>query len=235
MAKNNKIANAIKPAKNLVTGASSGAIVGKPNNKKPNKIWANVYTDMANNYASKLNQAYATAQAAMQKRLNDNIYATNQEHDANARQAYMLNQRQQNALGEQLANSGINGGASETARVALNNNYAMNLSNNNASRGSAISNLRSAYEEQIANLRSQTDAKIADALYNAAQADRERIDKNQDTYVSRYAATVSRLDSVKKCQKEIKRLNKTNYPHKSEMIHLVQQQLAVVRDKKSRK
>lgn len=249
----NQVANALSgslggtavPSNELVSSSGSRATpIAKPikgtnkkpkTKKKPVSVWAPVNTIAANKYADKLNQAYAEAQAAMQKRLNDNIYATNQEHDANARQAYMLNQRQQNALGEQLANSGINGGASETARVALNNNYAMNLSNNSTSRGSAISNLRSAYEEQVANLRAQTDAKIADALYNAEQADNERKDKNRDSYISRYAATVTRFDTEKKCLKEIKRLNKTNYPHRSELIWLAKQQLAVVRANKKRK
>lgn len=203
--------------------------------KKPTSIWAPVYTNAANSYADRLRDAFATAQSAMQKRLNDNIYATNQEYDANARQAYIMNQKQHNALGEQLANSGVNGGASETARVSLNNNYAMNLSNNNAARGSAIGNLRSAYEEQIAALRADTDSKIADALYNAKQADIERKDNNRDSYVSRYAATVSRFDTEKKCLEEIKRLKKTNYPHKSDLIWLAQQQLAVVKDKNKRK
>ncbi len=71
-------------------------------------------------------------------RLNSQKSTINQGFDDSARQAYITSMQSKNALPQQLAVQGVNGGASETAMLGLNTNYENNLNSINTNRQNSL-------------------------------------------------------------------------------------------------
>lgn len=120
------------------------------------------YTDLANAYAEKAREMYQQQQEAMAKQLDASKQSTSSNYDSAAAGNYVNYMKQQNALGEQLAQQGIRGGASESALARIGNNYAMNQGNTAAQRYGALAQLQSAYDNNLANMRQAMEERIAD-------------------------------------------------------------------------
>lgn len=120
------------------------------------------YTDLANAYAEKAREMYQQQQEAMAKQLDASKQSTSSNYDSAAAGNYVNYMKQQNALGEQLAQQGIRGGASESALARIGNNYALNQGNTAAQRYGALAQLQSAYDNNLANMRQAMEERIAD-------------------------------------------------------------------------
>ena len=120
------------------------------------------YIDLATAYADKARQMYQQQQEAMARQLAESKGATQSNYDSAAAGNYINYIKQQNALGEQLAQQGIRGGASESALARIGNNYALNQGNTAAQRYGALAQLQSAYDTNTANMRQAMEERIAD-------------------------------------------------------------------------
>lgn len=122
-----------------------------------------------NMYADQQGQIEAMNQAAVKQgvaNLNSQKTTVNQNYDDVARQAYISSMQNKKALPQQLAASGINGGASETAMLGLSANYENNLNKVNTGRNNALYDIDSA----IANMKNEGELATAEQTLQNNQA-----------------------------------------------------------------
>lgn len=191
----------------------------------------NRYIAAANAYAQQLRAQQAQQEKAMTDQLATSKAGVAANYDSNAAQAYLNYIRQQNALPEQLRSQGINGGASESAMVRLGNNYALNQSNNNASRSAAMGQLQNTYDTNLATSRQQLEQNIADNAYQAQQQQMEFNYNMQQKALEQFQATIERFTSEKSVDKAIKNLDK-NDPNYTAMKQLLQLRKAQIKEAK---
>lgn len=120
-------------------------------------------------YADQQSQIQAMNQAAVKQgvaNLNSQKTTVNQNYDDIARQAYITSMQNKKALPQQLAASGVNGGASETAMLGLSANYENNLNKINTGRSSALNDIDTA----IANLKNEGELSTAEQVLQNNQA-----------------------------------------------------------------
>lgn len=91
-----------------------------------------------NNLNSQIANANKLAVNQGVDRLNSQKTNINQGFDENARQAYITSMQAKNALPQQLASQGINGGATESAMLGLHSNYENNLNGINTNRQNSL-------------------------------------------------------------------------------------------------
>lgn len=182
---------------------------------------ANPYGEIAQAYANQYRQRVANQQAQMLNQLNQSKNSTNKSYESNAAQAYINYAKQKNSMNEQLAQRGINGGASESTLARVQNNYAQDVSNNNSSRSAALSELQKAYDTNVANMNSEMEAAIAANNAQMAQMQAQYQDTLNQRALEQYQATMGRYTSVKSIDKAIKKLNK-NDPNYTAMKQLLQ-------------
>lgn len=120
-------------------------------------------------YADQQSQIQAMNQAAVKQgvaNLNSQKTTVNQNYDDIARQAYITSMQNKKALPQQLAASGVNGGASETAMLGLSANYENNLNKINTGRNNALYDIDSA----ISNLKNEGELATAEQILQNNQA-----------------------------------------------------------------
>jgi len=125
--------------------------------------------DIEAKYANQANQIELANNAAVKQgvnNLNNQKLAVNQNYDDVAKQAYIMSMQNKKALPQQLAASGVNGGASETAMLGLTANYENNLNKINTGRSNAINEIDSA----IANLKNEGELSTAEQVIQNNQA-----------------------------------------------------------------
>lgn len=185
------------------------------------------YSEIASTYANEARKQMENQIGQMGTQLATSKAGTAANYDSNAAQAYLNYVRQQNQLPEQLASQGINGGASESAMVRLGNNYALNQSNNNASRSAAMSQLQNTYDTNVAKLRADTEADILANSNAMAQQQAQYIDTLNQRALEQFSATIERFTSTKSIDKAIKNLDKSdpNYTAKKQLLQLRKAQL----------
>lgn len=118
------------------------------------------------------NSYYTQEQKRQQDAYNQQVKANNADANARVRAAYLNSQRNQYALNDQLARQGVTGGASETARMNLMNQYAGQA---NAYRNAATNANTSAYNN-MQNSLSAYKISNQQALNNALQQAQSRRD-----------------------------------------------------------
>lgn len=185
------------------------------------------YINAADAYAKQLRAQSTQQQDAMKKQLAASKASVASDYDSSAAQLYLNYARQQNALPEQLQAQGINGGASESAIVRLGNQYALNQSNNNASRNAAMGQLQTAYDTNIANLQNELNKTIADNAYQAQQQQIQFNENLRQKALEQFQATIERFTSVKSVDKAIDALDKSdpNYTAMKQLLQLRKAQL----------
>ena len=195
----------------------------------------NPYGQIAQAYANQYRQQTANQQAAMLNQLNQSKNSTNQSYESNAAQAYINYAKQKNSMNEQLAQRGINGGASESVLARMNNNYAQNVANNNASRSAALSELQKAYDTNVANMNNEMEMAIASNNAKMAQAQAQYQDTLNQRALQQYQATMGRFTSTKNIDKAIKKLSKKdpNYKAKKQLLQLRKAELKAEEEKKA--
>ena len=189
------------------------------------------YINAADAYAKQLRAQSAQQQQAMQKQLATSKEGVASNYDSSAAQLYLNYARQQNALPEQLQAQGINGGASESALVRLGNQYALNQSNNNASRNAAMGQLQTAYDTNIANMQNELNQTIAENAYQAQQQQIQFNENLRQKALEQFQATIERFTSVKSVDKAIKNLDK-NDPNYTAMKQLLQLRKTQIKEAK---
>lgn len=198
----------------------------------------NPYGQIAKAYAKQQNANYKQQKTALKKQLAKSKNATVADFNSNSAQTYINYMRERNALPEQLRAQGVNGGASETALVNMQNQYALNRSNNSAARSSALAQLRDSYATNLANLRQQRNDAILNnnvamaqqqVAYDDAQRkyEREYEDTKQQRELEQYSATLERFITVDGVNKAIKKLKKSdpNYKAKKQLLQLRRAQI----------
>ncbi len=209
----------------------------------------NTYGALADQYATGARALLDNQIGQLQSQLATSKAGAASNYNSAAAQNYINYMRQRNALPEQLAAQGINGGASESAMVRMLNNYALNSGNTAASRAAAMAELQNSFDTNSANLRNQAEQNI---LSNQQDMSARQIEYNyqlkQDAYnrwqsaiqqrdaartqaLNDYAATISRLNSGASIKKALNNLNK-NDPLYAEKRRLILQQKATVQEKK---
>jgi len=106
-----------------------------------NNPYEQYMAEMQQKYDSLNSQIANSNQLAVNQgvdRLNSQRSNINQGFDENARQAYVSSMQAKNALPQQLASQGINGGATETSMLGLNTNYENNLNSINTNRQNSL-------------------------------------------------------------------------------------------------
>ena len=187
----------------------------------------NPYGEIASAYAKQAQQNLGTQEQQMLQQLAASKQGAAANFDSNAAQAYINYAKQQNALPEQLRAQGINGGASESAMVRMQNQFAQNQSANNAARSAAMAQLQNTYDTNIANLRNETNADILANSMALAQQQAEFNDTLQQRALEQYSATIERFTSVDSVNKAIKKLDKSdpNYTAKLQLLQLRRAQI----------
>lgn len=185
------------------------------------------YSQIASAYEKQMRANLATQEQQLASQLASSKEGAAANFDSNAAQAYVNYARQQNALPEQLAQQGVRGGASESAMVRMQNQYAQNQAANNASRGAAMAQLQNTYDTNLANMRSETEQAILDNNLAMAQQQAQYTDTKRQRDVEQYAATIERFMTTKAVDKAIKNLKKTdpNYTAKYRLLKLRRAQI----------
>lgn len=191
------------------------------------------YNKMAQDYANQERQRLAAEKQQMANQLAASKASTNANYDSNAAQAYINRMKQENALAEQLRARGISGGASETAMANLYNNYALGQSSNEASRNAALGQLQNTYDTNIANMNSEMERAINENNLLMAQKQAEYKQQQSDKKLEQYSATLERFTSIKKINKVLKKLKKSdpNYSQKKWLLQLRKAQLKEAKKK----
>lgn len=185
------------------------------------------YSEIASAYARQAQKNLATQEQQLANQLATSKEGAAANFDSNAAQAYINYAKQQNALPEQLAAQGINGGASESAMVRMQNQYAQNQANNNAARGTAMAQLQNTYDTNLANMRNETQEAILANNLAMAQRQAQYTDTRRQKDLEQYAATIERFRTTKAVDKAIKQLKKSdpNYTGKFRLLKLRRAQI----------
>ena len=205
----------------------NGVTYASNNSKTP-------YSEIASAYAKQANKNLATQEQQLANQLATSKEGAAANFDSNAAQAYVNYARQQNALPEQLRAQGINGGASESAMVRMQNQYAQNQSANNAARGAAMAQLQNTYDTNLANMRNETQEAILANNLAMAQQQAQYTDTLRQRQLEQYSATLERYTSTKSVDKAIKNLNANdpNYTAKKQLLQLRKAQIKEAKKKK---
>ena len=149
----NAAANAVR-AKYGYSGGSDGSQYIALPQEKEDLSYENPYEDAINEVqeryaqiAQQQKEANALAIKQGTDRLESQKDSINQSYDENARQAYIANMKSKKNLPQQLAASGVTGGATETANLNLQTNYENNLNDININRVNAINDIDNAINE----------------------------------------------------------------------------------------
>lgn len=187
----------------------------------------NPYGEIASAYAQQAQKNLGTQEQQMLQQLATSKQGAAANFDSNAAQAYVNYAKQRNALPEQLRAQGINGGASESALVRMQNQFAQNQSANNAARSAAMAQLQNTYDTNLANLRNETNADILSNSMALAQQQAEYNDTQNQRALEQYSATIERFTSVKSVDKAISNLdpNDPNYTAKKQLLQLRKAQI----------
>lgn len=191
------------------------------------------YSEIASAYAEQAQKNLATQEQQLAKQLATSKEGAAANFDSNAAQAYVNYARQQNALPEQLRAQGINGGASESAMIRMQNQYAQNQSANNAARGAAMAQLQNTYDTNLANMRAEANQAILDNNLAMAQQQAQYTDTRRQRDLEQYSATIERFRTTKSVDKAIKNLKKTdpNYTGKYRLLKLRRAQIIEAKKK----
>ena len=191
------------------------------------------YAEIASAYANRMKSNLATQERQLAKQLKSSKEGTAANFDNNAAQAYVNYAKQQNALPEQLAQQGVRGGASESAMVRMQNQYAQNQAANNASRSAAMAQLQNTYDTNLANMRNETQEAILQNNLAMAQQQAQYTDTRRQRDLEQYSATIERFMTTKAVDKAIKKLKKSdpNYTGKYRLLKLRKAQIIEAKKK----
>lgn len=117
------------------------------------------YDKAINTYTTEANKQRATQ-----------IGEAGQARDTALRQAYVQKVQNQNALNENLAVSGVRGGATESSNLRLQNNYGTAVNSAHTDYSNAVNQINQATDKNIADYRADMESRKEEYAQNVAQA-----------------------------------------------------------------
>lgn len=171
------------------------------------KYRAGINTDY---YKNAVNQYTADANAERNRQIGE----AQKTQQANLRNAYVNRLQNEKNLNNQLAMSGIRGGATETANLNLMNQYGQARSAANTDYANTVNQINTTTDQNIRDYRNDMESRAEEYRQNLAQArwQAEREDKTneiarQTEYWSNYYINLYSGKSKKEVQKLIKQIN----------------------------
>lgn len=232
----------VAPTKTL-SGGLGGVLASLTTATAPpaSKYDTSAYDQGAAAYAAKMK---ADAETAKQQKT--------AEYDEQARQAYVSRLQNGRKLSENLSKAGIRGGATETANLNLQTNYENSRNKINSQKMTDLKAIDQDVNDKIFQDKQTRDAAKLAYIQQREAEDRQKAEtqrqeqwqaqqtakQNRET---RYAATISGYDTVAKCDKKIKQIQKwkkTNpkkYKEHSWKLSYLRAQRATVKAKKKKK
>ena len=117
------------------------------------------YDKAVENYRKQQEQNRATQLAAAQK-----------AQQSALKQAYITRLQNQQKLQQNLATSGIRGGATETANIRLANQYGLDRNNANTNYSNSVNDINRSIDQNIADYQSDMESRAEEYRQNMAQA-----------------------------------------------------------------
>lgn len=199
-------------------------------NKYTKDMDTSAYDTMAANYAKSVDEDTA-----------NQIQQANTAANSQLRQAYITRMQDQKTLNDNLARSGIRGGATETSNLRLANNYGNTRSAINSQLATSVNDInRTAAQNKLAyqqDIDAKKQAYVENRQAEARQAAREEVTNarnrkdalNQRKYerkqtkrtqtIERYTAKYSKYFDVKKLEKLLKSKAVKNNPIAQQVIN----------------
>ena len=147
------------------------------------------------------------------------------------KQAYIQRMQNQRKLNDDLAMSGIRGGATETSNLRLNNQYGQARASANTDFSNSVKSINQSIDQNIADYQSDMDSRKEEYLQNMAQArwQAEREDytnevSRQTQYWSNYYVNYYSGKSKKACKNAVDNLQKKLRKEKNPLKQIKLQQ-----------
>ena len=207
---------------------------------------------MAKYDTSGFDQETAAYKAQMQQQAATAKQEKTAEYNEQARQAYVSRLQNEKKLSDNLSRSGIRGGATETANLNLQTNYENSRNKINSEKMSSLKAIDNDVNDKIFQYQQTKDAEKRAYIQQREAEDRQIAEtKRQEQWQAqqtakqnretRYAATISGYDTVAKCDKKIKQIQKwkktdpKKYKEHSWKLAYLRAQRATVKAKKKKK
>lgn len=165
----NAAANEIRAKYGYSGGSDGSEYIGLPTQKVETNPYEEAMAEMQDRYdkiAQQQKEANAAAVKQGTQRLESQKSGINQAYDDSARKAYIANMQSKKNLPQQLAASGVTGGATETANLNLQTSYENNLNDINNNRVNALNDIDNA----IVELKNNGDLTAAEQALATSQA-----------------------------------------------------------------
>lgn len=140
------------------------------------------YTNAVNTYTQQANKERA-----------NQIGDAQRERQSNLRQAYVNRLQNEQSLNNNLAMSGIRGGATETSNLRLANTYGQARASANADYANSVNSINRSFDKNIADYTSDMNSRAEEYAQNMAQA---KWQADRENYATQWNAT--REDALRK-------------------------------------
>ena len=121
-----------------------------------------VVNDLYESAANRLNENYDESVGILDRNNANNRNAINADAENAMRQAYINNMLSRKSLQQAMTAQGLNGGATETTRASMENNYGNARNNIDRTRNKNLADLLMQYENNLAGLRQQLNSGLSD-------------------------------------------------------------------------
>ena len=121
-----------------------------------------VVNDLYKSAADRLNENYDESVGILDRNNANNRNAINADAENAMRQAYINNMLSRKSLQQAMTAQGLNGGATETTRASMENNYGNARNNIDRTRNKNLADLLMQYENNLAGLRQQLNSGLSD-------------------------------------------------------------------------
>ena len=121
-----------------------------------------VVNDLYESAADRLNENYDESVGILDRNNANNRNAINADAENAMRQAYINNMLSRKSLQQAMTAQGLNGGATETTRASMENNYGNARNNIDRTRNKNLADLMMQYENNLAGLRQQLNSGLSD-------------------------------------------------------------------------
>jgi len=159
----------------------------------------NPYMDQLQTVNQNIQNQNEQQKAYLQNLYNTNSGQINQTYDRSANNAYVDYRQNQKDLKDQMSTMGVTGGASETARIKLQNSYGSALQNNETSRSGDLTNAYNNYmtNSNAADTQMYSDLNDAQSEYMSKATDYEtqKLSGASDAAEAAYNESVAQVDA----------------------------------------
>lgn len=149
-------------------------------------------SDTYNTSRDALQSNYNSTRGQLENSMNRSRNEINTDSEAAMRQAFVNNMLSRRDLAQSMAAQGMSGGASETTRASLENNYGNARNQIDTQRGKSLSDLNETYNNNIAAALQQYNSQMANLDMQRMQLE-QQVENALTNFQSGYAANFSML------------------------------------------